>query len=205
MAVGGINEDPDHIHKIIHFSLEALEAVNLLKHEKDEVGELKLGIRIGLHVGSVVAGLVGTKRRFFDLWGDAVNVASRMESSGIANCIHCSAGIASVALKYPEEFIVVHRGTVQVKGKGPMETYIVGRLEKRNSLSMILKQHEHTKRRESVEMHQKLEEELFREVILSCGVFRPPFVTRQMALGLISFFAGVAVTTFFNACRTVKR
>lgn len=205
MAVGGINEDPDHIYKIINFSLEALEAINLLKYEKDEVGELKLGIRIGLHVGSVVAGLVGTKRRFFDLWGDAVNVASRMESSGIANCVHCSASIASVAQKYPDEFIVVHRGTIEVKGKGPMETFIIGRFAKRHSISLILRQHETTKRKESMEMHRKLEEELFRDMIFSFGTLGVPRVTNRLAFGLLSFFAGVAVSTMFSSLRTTKR
>jgi hypothetical protein len=205
MAVGGINEDPDHVYKIINFSLEALEAVNLLKNEKDEVGDLRLGIRIGLHVGSVVAGLVGTKRRFFDLWGDAVNVASRMESSGIANCIHCSKGIALVAQKYPDEFIVVHRGTIQVKGKGPMETYIIGRIAKRDSISLILKQHENTKRRESMEMHKKLEEELFRDMMFSVGTIRTSIVRRHIALGLISFFTGVTVSALFYASKAGKQ
>eukprot|EP00557_Chaetoceros_sp_GSL56_P009456 CAMPEP_0176490396 /NCGR_PEP_ID=MMETSP0200_2-20121128/7845_1 /TAXON_ID=947934 /ORGANISM="Chaetoceros sp., Strain GSL56" /LENGTH=459 /DNA_ID=CAMNT_0017887693 /DNA_START=722 /DNA_END=2101 /DNA_ORIENTATION=+ len=205
MAVGGINEDPDHIYKIINFSLEVLDAVNMLKNERDEVGELRLGIRIGLHVGSVVAGLVGSKRRFFDLWGDAVNVASRMESSGIANCIHCSKDIALVAQKYPDEFIVVHRGAIPVKGKGPMETFIIGRIAKRESISLILKQHEITQRRESIEIHKKIEEELFRNVIFSFGTMRTSLVSRKMALaGFVSFFAGVTVSALFFTCKTAK-
>jgi hypothetical protein len=86
-----------------------------------------------------------------------------------------------------------------------METYIIGRIAKRDSISLILKQHENTKRRESMEMHKKLEEELFRDMMFSVGTIRTSIVRRHIALGLISFFTGVTVSALFYASKAGKQ
>ena len=83
----------------------------------------RIVFRIGLHCGPIVAGVLGTERMQYDVWGDTVNVASRMESTCEPGRIHASAGLAS-ALSAP---IVIHeRGMIEIKGKGPMKTFWLG-------------------------------------------------------------------------------
>ena len=81
-----------------------------------------LTIRIGIHTGSVVAGVIGTKKFIYDLWGDTVNTASRMESHGVPGRIHVSE--ATYRLLTPE-FEFETRPPIDVKGKGAMQTYLV--------------------------------------------------------------------------------
>jgi guanylate cyclase len=89
------------------------------------VGDLGLQLRVGINSGPVVAGVIGRKRFLYDLWGDAVNIASRMQSQGTPGCIQVTRATYEL-LK--DEFICEPRGTVDVKGKGGMETwYVVGR------------------------------------------------------------------------------
>jgi len=79
-------------------------------------------IRIGIHTGEVVAGIIGKNKYTYDLWGDAVNVASRMESNSEAGRIHISEEFALSISEYPE-FSIVPRGEIHIKGKGTMNTY----------------------------------------------------------------------------------
>jgi class 3 adenylate cyclase len=81
-----------------------------------------LRMRIGIHIGPATAGVLGTQRLQYDVWGDTVNVASRMESHGEPGRIHVSEAFAD-ALKGEKAFEVVERGTIEIKGKGPMTTY----------------------------------------------------------------------------------
>lgn len=84
------------------------------------VGEIEL--RVGVALGPVVAGVIGEVRPAFGLWGDAVNTASRMESTGVPGRVQITQPIwERVAGEYEAEL----RGTVDVKGKGPMQTYLL--------------------------------------------------------------------------------
>jgi adenylate cyclase len=81
-----------------------------------------LQMRIGMHSGDVVAGVIGTHKFVYDIWGDAVNIASRMESQGIPNGIQLS---AATHLHIHERFRLEAHGSVDIRGKGPMETFIL--------------------------------------------------------------------------------
>ena len=81
-----------------------------------------LQIRIGINCGPVVAGVIGKSKFIYDLWGDTVNLASRMESHGVAGQIHVS---EAVYKRVKDRFRVEPRGDIEIKGKGPMPTYLV--------------------------------------------------------------------------------
>ena len=78
---------------------------------------------MGIHAGSVVAGVIGRKKFIYDIWGDAVNTASRMESTGEVNMVHCSEPTATlIDQQSPGRFRIEPRGEIEVKGKGYMRT-----------------------------------------------------------------------------------
>jgi len=85
-----------------------------------------LAYRIGIHIGAATAGVIGSQRLQYDVWGDTVNVASRMESSGIPGTVNISADMAT-ALQDIADFAIESRGAIDVKGKGAMEMYLVTR------------------------------------------------------------------------------
>ena len=119
MVVGGIpDRRSTHCQQIADFALEALEQFN--DYAKD-FGE-PLQIRIGMHTGTVVAGVVGTKKFSFDLWGDVVNIASRLESTGVPNRIHVS---DAVHVRLMDDFAFEERGDVEIRGKGSIHTWFL--------------------------------------------------------------------------------
>jgi class 3 adenylate cyclase len=119
MVVAGVPEPrPDHAEAIARMALDMKEAVSRIGRT---VGE-DLALRIGIHSGPVVAGIIGTHRFLYDVWGDTVNVASRLETSSPANHIHISEETAN---RLAGEFQIKPRGVVQVKGKGDLETYFL--------------------------------------------------------------------------------
>jgi class 3 adenylate cyclase len=95
-----------------------LEAVARIAAETGEA----LAVRIGLHSGPVVAGVIGTKKFSYDMWGDTVNTASRMESHGVPGAVHCSEATAALL---QHGFALTARGAVQVEGKGAMHTFLL--------------------------------------------------------------------------------
>ena len=111
----------DHARAMALMALDMREAMR----SKDGVGQLGLELRIGINSGPVVAGVIGRKRFLYDLWGDAVNMASRMESQGTRGQIQVTRETYEL-LK--DEFELESRGMVAIKGKGDVETwYLVGR------------------------------------------------------------------------------
>ncbi len=123
MVVGGIpTECPNHAESIAEMALDMQQAIAHFNQEN----KLDFAIRIGINTGPVVAGVIGTKKFIYDLWGDAVNIASRMESHGIPGCVQMS---QSTFEKVQGKFVIERRGMVYVKGKGEMATYLLmGRL-----------------------------------------------------------------------------
>src|ERR671918_544747 len=121
MAVAGL-PDPcaDHARRT---ALLALDMRDMLASSAI-AGQARLELRIGINSGPVVAGVIGTKRFLYDLWGDTVNTASRMEEHGTPGEIQITSATYEL-LK--DEFICRERGTISVKGQGQMETwYLVG-------------------------------------------------------------------------------
>jgi adenylate cyclase len=120
----------DHARALALVALDMLDAVR----SADAVGYLGLELRIGINSGPVVAGVIGRKRFLYDLWGDAVNTASRMESQGTPGRIQITRATYELL---NEEFECEFRGTVSVKGKGEMETwYLVGPRPDRRASSL---------------------------------------------------------------------
>lgn len=119
MVVGGLpSPRPDHAEAIADLALEMQEYVNRFNQETDQ----GLAIRIGINSGPVVAGVVGTKKFLYDIWGDAVNTAARMESQGIEGCIQVTEETHRLLDK---NYDLEPRGVVDIKGKGEMYVYIL--------------------------------------------------------------------------------
>ena len=117
MVVGGLpTARPDHAEAIANM---ALDMQDYMQDVENVFGE-SLQIRIGINTGSVIAGVIGIKKFIYDLWGDAVNVASRMESHGKPGYIQVT---AATYAKLKDKYLLEPRGTVEVKGRGEMMTY----------------------------------------------------------------------------------
>jgi adenylate cyclase len=122
MVVSGVPEPrADHVEALAALALDMADAASELKDSRGNA----VPLRIGLASGPVVAGVVGSRRFFYDVWGDAVNVASRMESTDSVGRIQVP---EDVYQRLKDDFVLQERGAVEVKGKGLMRTwYLVGR------------------------------------------------------------------------------
>jgi len=109
---------------IVRAGLEIREFMENLKKEREAKGEDYWELRIGIHTGPVVAGVVGKNKFAYDIWGDAVNTASRMESSGVPGKVNIS-GATYELIK--DKFECSYRGKIQAKNKGEIDMYIVER------------------------------------------------------------------------------
>ena len=127
MAAGGLPiPTDDSIKNSVLAALEMQTFILSRKASKDVLGEPAFDMRIGIHTGPVVAGIVGVKKFQYDIWGDTVNTASRIESNGEVGQVNISQKTYEI-LKDDPEFIFEPRGKIQAKGKGEIEMYFVGR------------------------------------------------------------------------------
>lgn len=119
MVVAGLpNHDRDHAISIANMALDMQSAIARFNEEQNQ----SFRIRIGINTGPVVAGVIGSKKFAYDLWGDTVNTASRMESHGIPGCIQVSEDSYNL-LK--AKYILKKRGLIKIKGKEEMTTYFL--------------------------------------------------------------------------------
>lgn len=122
MCVAGIPlSTADHVERAAHMALDMLDAVDSF----NEQSAYKLQLRIGLDTGAGVAGVIGKRKFIYDLWGDTVNTANRMESQGVAGRIQVT---EATRWRLHDPFIFEERGTIELKGKDPMNTwFLIGR------------------------------------------------------------------------------
>jgi len=119
LVVGGLSvPNNNHVESIVNMGI----AMNKGIQEVNEKWDHKLSIRIGIDCGPVVAGVIGRNKFIYDLWGDTVNTASRMESSGIEGHLQITESVYSHC---HTEFNFQHRGNIKVKGIGEITTYLL--------------------------------------------------------------------------------
>lgn len=127
MVVSGIPVPlDDHCERMARFALEMQAALDEVRNqwvlEGKELGQNPIQMRVGIHTGEAVAGVIGTSKFAYDLWGDTVNTASRMESHGEAGEIHVTQEVYSL-LK--GKFVFEERGQMEIKDKGTMRTWFL--------------------------------------------------------------------------------
>jgi class 3 adenylate cyclase len=117
------DEDPDHPVNIIQAGLEIRDWMKKNK-KRGELGLDSWELRIGIHVGPAVAGVVGRKKYAYDIWGSTVNIASRMESSGQPGLVNISSAAYELV---KHRYNCVYRGKIMAKNIGEIDMYFVDR------------------------------------------------------------------------------
>jgi class 3 adenylate cyclase len=121
MVVGGLSPDAGGIEEVADLALDIL---GTMERYRTDAG-VQMQIRVGLQVGPAIGGVIGLKKFIYDVWGDTVNTASRMESLGTPGRIQVT---AETAASLSDRYRFTRRGVIEVKGKGALETfYLVGR------------------------------------------------------------------------------
>ena len=127
MAAGGLPVPTnDSVKNTVLAALEMQAYISKRKVELDALGQPAFEMRVGIHTGPVVAGIVGVKKFQYDIWGDTVNTASRMESNGDVGKVNISQATCEL-LKSDSDFTFESRGKVQAKGKGEIEMWFVSK------------------------------------------------------------------------------
>lgn len=123
MCAGGMPmRNRSHPFDAILAALEILQYIDDVNAEKKRTGDYEWNLRIGIHTGPVIAGVVGKKKFLYDIWGDTVNVANRMEEGGDSGKIN----ISGSTFEYVKQYIdCTYRGKVPVKHKGDIDMYFV--------------------------------------------------------------------------------
>jgi len=118
VAAGILKPRPDHAEAVADFALAMLKGLEIYNARYD----YSLELRIGIETGSVIAGVIGTTQFSYDLWGDAMNTASRMQSHGLSGRIHLT---ENTYMRLKDKYLCEERGIILVKGKGEMRTYFL--------------------------------------------------------------------------------
>ncbi len=119
MAAGGVpSGGGGATESVVQLALSMLDEVDKMPVQEGT----SLQLRIGIHQGPVVAGVIGRRKFIYDLWGDTVNTAARMESHGVPGRVQITQAVAD---QLGEDFVIEPRGVIEVKGKGPMKAYLV--------------------------------------------------------------------------------
>ena len=118
MAVGGLNDQQDHATSAINTAKDMLKYLA----QRNKESAIKWEMRIGIHCGPVIGGVIGSQKLSFDLWGDTVNVASRIENAGLVNKINISAYTYDLV---KQDFPCEYRGKIATKDRGKIDMYFV--------------------------------------------------------------------------------
>jgi adenylate cyclase len=125
LCVGGMpNLTTTHATDILNAAIEIRDFMKARKQEQDATGGISFELRLGVHTGPVVAGIVGVKKYAYDIWGDTVNLAARMEQNSEAGKINISGSTYKLV---KEKFNCAFRGKIEAKNKGEIEMYFVER------------------------------------------------------------------------------
>jgi adenylate cyclase len=128
LAAGGLTDSAaGHLIKAIEMAFDMLDTVSMLEEPME--------IRIGIHAGPVVAGVIGAHKFSYDLWGDTVNVAARMESHGVPGRIHVSGAVRD---RLSDRFTFEDRGLLELKNRGTMKTFLVRERPRQSERAMTV-------------------------------------------------------------------
>lgn len=123
MCAGGVpTPDDQHVFKMVRASLEIQQYITENNARRKEEGRVPWDLRIGMHVGPVVAGVVGKKKYAYDIWGSTVNIASRMESNGEPGQVNVSSAVHDII---QEKYACAYRGKIYAKNVGEVDMYFV--------------------------------------------------------------------------------
>ncbi|MBM65220.1 MAG: hypothetical protein CMH55_03180 [Myxococcales bacterium] len=118
VAAGVPKPRSDHASALLEFAVEMLEIIE----DHNQRTDLSLNLRIGVSTGPLTAGVIGSRKFTYDIWGDTVNMASRMESTGVAGRVQVTAAVAQAA---HARFVFEDRGSLDIKGKGPIQAFLL--------------------------------------------------------------------------------
>jgi adenylate cyclase len=128
MAAGGMaNPGQDSLKNTVLAGLEMQAFITQRSIENQQAQLPSFQMRVGVHAGPIVAGIVGVKKFQYDVWGDTVNTASRMESNGAVGKVNISEALYEL-LKDEDDFTFQHRGSIEAKGKGEINMYFVEKM-----------------------------------------------------------------------------